>query len=377
MSLAPFARLFYCSFSEDGLGSAGRQRIFAAILLGALAFCGAKRASAGQPEFARMSDARQATRLSGQAAGKDAAGKTVIDETGRRVTVPADVKRSVTLAPDLTETIYALGLGDRLVGDTDHCDTPPAAKEKPHVGGEINPSLEAILGLHPDLVLATVSINRRETVDALRHLGIAVYTSDPHTVRGTLEAIARVAEVAGAGTRGTDLVARLQARLDALHVMLADSPLVHVLFVVQEDPLISIGQNTFIADALRWAGGESVILTDQNWPRLGLEEVVRLQPDYILLAGAHLKAEGVGETDFRSRSGWKDLRAVERGHVAVISEGVDRPSPALIDAIEEIAHVLHPEAFKDKSENGKVKTENGLWLHAAVAMPEELSQCAR
>jgi cobalamin transport system substrate-binding protein len=332
--------------------------------------CAAQRAAAGR---------RAAARLSGQTAAKDAAGKTVIDETGRSVTVPAEVKRIVTLAPDQTETIYALGLGERLAGDTDTCDTPPAAKEKPHVGNAQNPNLEAVVALHPDLVLATTSINRRETVDTLRGLGFAVYTSDPHTVRGTLESIARVAEVAGAEAQGKALVARLQARLDALHGRLADMPLVHVLFVVWEDPLISIGQNTFIADALRWAGGESVILTDQNWPRVGLEEIVRLQPDYIVLTGDHVKAEGAGETDFRSRAGWKELRAVQLGHVSVISEGVDRPAPGLIDAIEELARVLHPDAFKEKGENGKEKMEDGLRLHAsAIVTPEkELMLCAR
>jgi cobalamin transport system substrate-binding protein len=379
MSLAPFARLFCWIFSGGRLGSVRRRWIFATVFLGALAVCPAQEAMGGRCVVARMSGARPAVQTGGQAVAKDGAGKSVIDETGRRVTVPADVRRIVTLAPDQTETIYALGLGERLVGDTDACDTPPAAKEKPHVGNAQNPNLEAVVALHPDLVLATTSINRRETVDTLRQLGFAVYTSDPHTVRGTLASIARIADVAGAGEQGTKLVAQLQARLDALHGRLADRPLVHVLFVVWEDPLISIGQNTFIADALRWAGGESVILTDQNWPRVGLEEVVRLQPDFIVLTSDHMKAEGAGDTDFRFRAGWKELRAVQLGHVATISEGVDRPAPGLIDAIEELARVLHPEVFKEKDENGKMRMENGFWLHASeiVTNEKELSQCVR
>ncbi|MGA8221968.1 MAG: cobalamin-binding protein [Candidatus Acidiferrales bacterium] len=368
MSLAPFARLFYWTFAEGGLGSGRRWRICGAVLFGALAVCPAQRVAAGW---------RTAGRFSGQATTKDPAGKTVIDETGRSVTVPAEVKRIVTLAPDQTETIYALGLGERLAGDTDDCDTPPAAKDKPHVGNAVNPNLEAIVALHPDLVLATTSINRAATVDALRGLGFAVYTSDPHTVRGTLESIGRVAEIAGAGAEGTKLVAQLQARLNAVHARVADLPLVHVLFVVWEDPLISVGQNTFIADALRWAGGESVILTNQNWPRVGLEEIVRLQPEFILLTGDHMRAEGAEDSDFRSRAGWKELRAVQRGHVGVIGYGVDRPSPALIDAIEQLARVLHPEAFKDKGENGRGKMEYRLRLHASVDMCEELNQCVR
>ena len=90
----------------------------------------------------------------------------------------------------------------------------------------------------------------------------------------------------GAGPQGEAVVAHLRTRLDALHARLAERPMAHVLFVVSQDPLITIGQKTFIADALRWAGAESIVLTDQNWPQLSLEEVVRLQPDYIVFAGA-------------------------------------------------------------------------------------------
>jgi len=333
-----------------------RLLISAAAGIGALLLCG------GQ--------------LHGKSAVKSAVGRIVTDETGRRVMVPAEVKRIVTLAPDLTETIYALGLDERLAGDTEICDTPPAAKTKPHVGTPISPNLEAIVALHPDFVLATTSINRRETVDALRRLGIAVYTSDPHTVSGMLDSIAQIAELTGAGERGAAVVGQLRARLYALQTRLADLPLVHVLFVVWEDPLITVGQNTFIADALRWAGAESIILSKQNWPRVGLEEVMRLQPEYIVLTSNHMKAEGNESADLQKRPGWKELRAVELGHVAVISEGVDRPAPGLIDAIEELAHVLHPDAFKVNSEHGKVNGEIGARLHAAAAMAKEQCPCA-
>jgi iron complex transport system substrate-binding protein len=330
-------------------------------MLGAFIFCAIGPAAA-------QSDAQRRAKIAG--------GKNVTDDTGRRVVVPPEVQRIVTLAPDLTETIYALGLGEHLVGDTENCDTPPAAKSKPHIGTPISPSLEAVVALHPDLVLATTSINRRDSVDALRQLGIAVYTTDPHTVEGMLKSIEQIAYLSNAGESGTALVAGLRARLDALHARLADLPLVHVLFVVWEDPLITIGQNTFIADALRWAGGESVILSKQNWPRVGLETVVKLQPDFILLTGDHQKAESSDALELQKRPGWKNLRAVEQGHIAVIGEAVDRPAPGLVDAIEELAHVLHPEAFREKSESGKLKMENRAWLHTAAAIMNEACACA-
>ncbi len=281
------------------------------------------------------------------AAGETA--RVVTDEVGRTVSVPADVRRIVTLAPNLTETIYALGLEDRLAGDTNYCDTPPAAKSKPHVGSPVDPSLEAIVALHPDLVLATTSINRRQTVDALARLGIAVYTSDPHTVRGILESMARMADLMGAAPQGAALAARLQARLDALRARLGDQKPVDVLFIVWEEPLVTIGQNTFIADALRWAGAHSVIQSKQNYPRVTFEEVVRLEPDYIVLTGEHEGAEENEGASLRARPEWNQIRAVEQGHVAVVGSAMDRPSPGLIDAIEQLAHELHPEAFAMKS----------------------------
>ena len=101
--------------------------------------------------------------------------REVTDETGRTVRVPQPVNRIVSLAPSLTETVYALGLQDHLVGDTDYCDYPPDAQKKTKVGGAINPSLEQIAALHPDLVLVTKSFNRLETVNSLDGLGISSY----------------------------------------------------------------------------------------------------------------------------------------------------------------------------------------------------------
>ena len=282
--------------------------------------------------------------------------------------IPLNVLRVVSLAPNLTETIYALGLDAKLVGDTTYCDIPPAAKEKPHIGSAQEPSLEAIVALHPDLVLATTSINRAETADALLKIGVPVYTSDPHTITGMLGSTAMLADLLGANEQGAKLVAESQERLHALHRALEDRPMAHVLFVVWQDPLISIGQNTFIADALRWAGAESIIVASQNWPQVSMEEVVRLQPDYIVLTSDHLAAETHEHVNnLRDRPTWSELRAVKMGHVVMASDEFTRPSPGLVDAIESLAHELHPEAFSSKTENGKVKMENGAGFYAATA----------
>jgi iron complex transport system substrate-binding protein len=277
----------------------------------------------------------------------------VTDEVGRDVKMPAEVNRIVTLAPNLTEIVYALGLEDKLVGDTNECDTPPAAKSKPHVGEPQNPSLEAIVALHPDLVLATTAINRVETADALKRLGIAVYTSngEGQTVLGILDSIQRMSDLMAAKAKGADLVAQMRRRLDELHARLEDRPMIHVLFVVWLYPLTTIGENTFIADALRWAGAESIVLSKQNWPQISLEEVVRLQPEYLVFAGTHGESRATELAELRARPVWRDLDAVQAGHVVSLSEKAIRPSPGLVDAIEQLAHDVHPEAFPPGSGN--------------------------
>jgi iron complex transport system substrate-binding protein len=303
--------------------------------------------------------------------------RMVTDEIGRRVTIPLDVRRIVSLAPNLTEMIYALGLEDRLVGDTDYCDTPAAAKSKPHVGSVLNPSLEAIVALHPDVVLAVAKWgNRKETVEALQQVGVAVYVIDPSTVRAMLDSVSNIAKLARADQQGTTLVSQLQGRLDRLHTRLADAPLVHVLFVVWLDPLMSIGQNTFIADALRWAGAESIVLSSQDWPQIALEEVVRLQPDYIVMASSHTGEGSRTLEDLRARTAWKDLQAVRSGRVAIISEEIDRPAPGLVDVIEQLAHAIHPSAFA-ASRNDRDATHE-LQMFVGVAAGESGGRaCAR
>jgi iron complex transport system substrate-binding protein len=287
--------------------------------------------------------------------------KTVTDETGRRVAVPVNAQRVVSLAPNLTETLYALGLEGKLAGDTTYCDTPAAAKDKPHVGAPLDPSLEAIVALHPDLVLAT-AINRWGTVEALERLGITVYTMDPHTVRDMLESTALLGDLLGAHQQAAALVAKLQTTLDDLQTRLREKPLVHVLFLVWDDPPITIGQNTFIADALRWAGAESVLISTQDWPHISMEEVVRLAPDYIVMVGDHDKPVDPNKVnDLRERPTWSQLEAVKLGHVVIVNDVMTRPSPGLIGGIVALAHSLHPEVFGVAGQDsGMEQRERGL-----------------
>ena len=241
------------------------------------------------------------------------ASREVTDELGRRVQVPSAVRRVVSLAPNLTEIVFALGEGENLAGDTDFCDYPSEATRKPHVGGTVNPSLERIVSLMPDLVLATKSINRRETVNALDRVGLPVYVSDdPHSVNDMIASVQHIGNVLGVEKSAFTVAGDLRGRLAELEQRLADTTPRRVLFVVWTDPLISVGRNTFIADALRRAGARSVVDTAAEWPRISLEEMLRLQPEFLVFASAHAGDMRRDIAALHTRPGWRDLEALRR-----------------------------------------------------------------
>src|SRR5262249_19159018 len=160
------------------------------------------------------------------------------------------VHRVVSLAPSVTETIFTLGAGNLLVGDTDYCDFPSGAKSLPHVGGPVTPNLEAIAKLHPDLVVMSRSINRLATVQSLEQLHIPVYVTDPHTVEQIVDSAERLGKVLGGSPESARAIAALRSRLTRMRSLTAGQKPVRVFFVVWQMPLITVGRDTFLADAL-------------------------------------------------------------------------------------------------------------------------------
>lgn len=274
--------------------------------------------------------------------------REVTDETGRLVKIPQPVRRIVSLAPSLTETLFALGLQDKLVGDTDYCDYPPDAAKKHKVGGAINPNMEEVAALRPDVVVVVKSLNRLETVRALEQLGIPVYATDPHTVNEVLASIKGLSSVLGAQDAGAALDAKLRERLAAIHAKLEGVASRSVLFVVWSEPLQSIGRKTFIADVLVHAGANSVVDSQQDWPKYSIEEAVRLQPEFLVFASSHSEEVKNDVEALALKPGWSALHAIQQRKIAVVSDAINRPGPRIVDAIEELARQLHPEVFAEK-----------------------------
>jgi iron complex transport system substrate-binding protein len=266
----------------------------------------------------------------------------VTDMLGRRLRIPDRAARIVSLAPSITETVYVLGDGERLVGVTDYCDYPPEATRKPRVGGISTPSFEAILALRPDLVVATSESNYAEHVERLTSLGLPVYVIRPVDFETTLESIERVGEVLGQAAAARARVVAMRRDADAIARAVAGAPRPRVLYVVWPNPLIAPGRGTLITELIERAGGESVTRAEPlPYPRLSLETVVERRPDRIIV-GRHGQA-----TVEELLRGWERLgsiSAAREGRVyGVDGDLVHRPGPRMIEALRALARVIHPE----------------------------------
>jgi iron complex transport system substrate-binding protein len=304
--------------------------------------------------------------------------REVTDDLGRTIRIPMTPVRIVSLAPSTTETLYALNLQDRLVGDTDFCDYPAAAKEKPRVGGPINPNLEQIVALHPDLVLVTKSLNRKETVIALQTLGIPSYSQNAGTVEEIIASTQKLADLLGAGETGKAIGEELRERLNVLRGKLEGVEPTRVLFIVWTEPLMSVGQKTFIADVLRKAGAVSIVDSEQDWPKVSLEEVARIQPEYLVTTETpHTGSGSHGLEDLTSLPGWRLLQAVQNRRFALVNDVVTRPSPRIILAIEELARQLHPNLFQEKMRPAKENLPKSSSFERIPESKEMVAACAR
>lgn len=288
-----------------------------------------------------------AVNLSADAA--DPATRVVVDELGRSITVPTQINRIVSLAPSTTEMVYALGLGEKLVGVSNFCDYPEDVKNKTRVGQPMNPSLEAIVALRPDVVLGSSTANDVHTVAGLDNVGIPLYgITDPRSVEEIFTSILRLAELTGATEAGEVLVRRLSAELQTVEERMAGRRKPAVLLAIWLEPLIATGGNTFLADVLRRAGADSITADVQtDWPRLSLETVVERDPEFLIFTTAHGITASFDR--LRDKPPWSSLRAVQNGKIIRLDEALFRPGPRIVGVISILASQLHPEEATERS----------------------------
>ena len=269
--------------------------------------------------------------------------RTVTDEIGRRVDICPRPHRIVSLAPGITETLYLLGLDDKISGVTGYCNWPQQASRKPRVGGFINPSIEKIVSLKPDLIIATADGNRKDTVQQLERIGLPVYVINPSDTEKILRSILHIGEITDQKNIAGKLVRTLRKRLNNITAQTLNKKKPRVFFQIGLEPVITAGKGTLISEVISRAGGINIAGNDAaRYPRYSAEGIMAGSPDIILFAPMANDKEFAAVKNY-----WQKLAqipAIQKNKIYLIdTDLISRASPRIFDAIEKMALIFHPD----------------------------------
>jgi iron complex transport system substrate-binding protein len=256
------------------------------------------------------------------------------------------VDRVVALAPNLTEIVFALGAGDRLVGNTTFCDYPAAAKQVTKVGDTLHPSIERIIALRPQLVLVSTASQLEVFTKQLADQQIAVYVTDPHDLAGVFRSIENVASLLNLPENAPEVVGSLRKRTASVEEALKSAKPIKVFYQLSAEPLYTAGRDAFVTDIIRLAGGQSVTADVPGaWPKFSAESALAANPDAIILP----TGGSMGAANSTVARALADSPAVRNGRIYRIDgDHLTRPGPRAVDGLEEIARALHPESFRNE-----------------------------
>ena len=277
--------------------------------------------------------------------GPEPAG-AIVDDLGRSVQIDEVPRRIVSLAPANTEILFALGLGDRVVGVTEHCNYPPEAGRKKKIGGFATPDLESIVALAPDLVLAS-SMHQKEVIPDLEEIGLTVFALKPEKLAGIMESIRAVGLITGKETAASEVTAQMESRLEAITDETKNverTP--RVLYVTWHDPLWSVGSGNMIHELIEKAGGENIFQDITGHTVVSLEAVLVRDPEVIIACSGHGEA-GDKPFEWVKQEARLSVTAARRDNrvYEVDADLVSRSGPRAVDALEWFAYFIHPELF--------------------------------
>jgi len=268
-----------------------------------------------------------------------------IDDVGRSVEIGERPLRIVSLAPSITEILFAIGLSDEIVGVTEYSNYPLEAVSKEKVGSYVKLNIEKIVSLKPDLVIATAGGNPRKFVERLAKMGPPVFVIHPGKIKDIYANIRTIGAITGKEKEGNLLAERLQKRIDGIVEKVGGLPRPKVFFQLGANPLYTSGGGTFVDDLIKLAGGINIAGNEMvRYPVYSIEEIIKRGPDIIfsVLMGTQVD---ISVAPFWSR--WPTVPAVQNGRIyAIDPDIVNRPSPRIVDGLEAVARKLHPEAFE-------------------------------
>jgi iron complex transport system substrate-binding protein len=281
-----------------------------------------------------------------QGGGRDApAGSASIaltDDAGHAVRLAAPAQRVISLVPSVTETIIALGAGNRIVGRTEY-DHDSSLAAVPLIGRGLSPSVEAIVALRPDLVIVWASDKRGDLRSQLEKAGIATFAFNVQDTTDAFRVVRVMGEALGRQSTADSLQTALRTSLRETQSRAAGRSRRRVFYVVYNDPPMTAGPGTFIDQLLDIAGADNVFHdAPSNWPTVSLEEVVQRDPDIVVLPVGEMSSP-IGER-LRNTAGWRDLRAVKNNCLALVdADLVNRPGPNVAVAARQLEVLLHDE----------------------------------
>jgi len=272
----------------------------------------------------------------------------ITDQLGRQVNVPEKPQRVISLAPNITEIIFALKRESILKGVTLHCDYPPEAKLLPRVGSYVGLDLEKIVALKPDLCIAIKDGNPKHIVERIESFGIPVYAVDPRNLDSVMETIISIGSLLGADKRAHILVKNMRSRVR--HVAELVSATLHkprVFFQIGAAPVVSVGTDTYIHELIMMAGGINVTAGKTSYPRFSREQLIELSPDVVVITS--MTRSDAFEQVLAEWNNWPQIKAVRNKRVYMAdSDLFDRPSPRLVDGLEVLVKLIHPELYGNK-----------------------------
>jgi iron complex transport system substrate-binding protein len=272
--------------------------------------------------------------------------RTVTDLAGRTLEVPVDPRRVVALAPSATEIVFAIDRQDRLVGVSRFSDTPEAARALPKVGSYVHLDLERIVALKPDLCLAIRDGNPKAVVDRLEAMGIPVYAVDPRDLASVMETVAAVGDLLNARETALRLVTDMRRRIDAVDRRVAKAAhRPRVFLQIGMTPIVSAGASTFLHELITRAGGVNAAAGATAYPRFSQEQVIALAPEVLIITS--MNREGLFQKALTEWRRWPQMPAVANNRIHIVdSNCLDRPSPRLVEGLEQLARLIHPTLFE-------------------------------
>lgn len=271
---------------------------------------------------------------------------TYLDDLKRAVNITTKPTRIVSLAPSITEILFALGLDEEVVGVTQFSNYPSAAANKSKVGSYVKLNIEAIVALSPDLIIATADGNPRNVIERLHSLGFSVFVVYPKDVKDIYKNIRTIGLITGKSENGEKLAQSLEKKINTIATKANQPDRPKVFFQLGKTPLYTAGKNTFIDRLIGLAGGVNIVTsTKVRYPAYSMEEIIRSNPEYIF--STVMGNETIELLDFWKK--WTTIDAVKNGNLFTINPDLmNRPSPRIADGLEELAKIIHPEVFIEK-----------------------------